>query len=141
ASQMAEARGIELVETKEAAGGDFTELVTVRISSGSDEVEVSGTAVGPRQVPYLVSIWGQSFYVPFSEHLTVFRYVDQPGMIGRVGTEFGQEGVNIVSAAVGAEASGEGAVMVLTTDAEVAPASIERILKLEGFEAGYSVDF
>lgn len=141
APQMAEERGIELVETKEAASGDFTELVTVRITSGAEEIEVSGTGVGPRQVPYLVSIWEQSFYLPFSEHLTVFRYVDQPGMIGRVGTEFGQEGVNIVSAAVGAETTGEGAVMVLTTDAEVKPGSIERILQLEGFEAGYSIDF
>ena len=40
-------------------------------------------------------------------------------MIGRVGTIFGEEGVNIISAAVGAESSGEQAVMALTTDAPV----------------------
>ena len=40
-------------------------------------------------------------------------------MIGRVGTMFGEEGVNIVSAAVGAEPGGESAVMALTTDAPV----------------------
>ena len=40
-------------------------------------------------------------------------------MIGRVGTVFGEEGVNIVSAAVGAEEEGERAVMALTTDAPV----------------------
>lgn len=140
APQMAEDRGIDLVETKEAARGDFTELVTVRIRSGADEIEVAGTAVGPRQVPYLASVWGQSFYLPFSDHLTVFRYADRPGMIGRVGTEFGQAGVNIISAAVG-EASGDSAVMVLTTDGPVNADTIERILKLEGFEDGRSVDF
>ena len=42
--------------------------------------------------------------MPFADHLAVFRYADQPGMIGRVGTAFGEHGVNIVSAAVGAEA-------------------------------------
>ncbi len=89
------------------APSDFTELVTVRVGSGDDEVEVAGTSVGPRNEPYLVSVWGESFYLPFAEHITVFRYADQPGMIGRVGTMFGEEGVNIVSAAVGAEQGGE----------------------------------
>ena len=104
APQMAEERGIELVETKDALSEDFTELVTVRIESGEAAVEVAGTGVGPRNEPYLVSAWGESFYLPFADHISVFRYTDQPGMIGRVGTVFGEEGVNIISAAVGAEA-------------------------------------
>ena len=33
--------------------------------------------------------------------MTVFRYQDLPGMIGRVGTIFGAHGINISSAAVG----------------------------------------
>ena len=57
-------------------------------------------------------------------------------MIGRVGTIFGEEGVNIVSAAVGAEPDGEAAVMALTTDAPVNPSTIERILQLDGFFVG-----
>ena len=103
---MAEERGIELVETKDCGAEDFTELVTVRIGSAEDGVEVSGTGVGPRNEPYLVSIWGESFYLPFADHIAVFRYADRPGMIGKVGTIFGEESVNIVSAAVGAEAGG-----------------------------------
>ena len=63
--------------------------------------------------------------MPFAEHLVVFRYKDQPGMIGRVGTIFGEQGVNIVSAAVGAEASGDDAVLALTTDAPVPDESLE----------------
>jgi D-3-phosphoglycerate dehydrogenase len=137
---MAEERGIELVETNDASAKDFTELVTVRLQSGGEEVEVSGTGVGPRNEPYLVSIWGESFYLPFAEHLAVFRYADQPGMIGRVGTALGEEGVNIISAAVGAEPGGERAVMALTTDAPVRGETIEKILQLDGFSVGKSVD-
>jgi D-3-phosphoglycerate dehydrogenase / 2-oxoglutarate reductase len=140
APQMAEERGIELVETKDASAEDFTELVTVRVGSGDHEVEVAGTSVGPRNEPYLVSVWGEGFYLPFAEHIAVFRYADQPGMIGRVGTMFGEEGVNIVSAAVGAEQGGDKAVMALTTDAPVRDETIERILGLEGFAIGRSVD-
>jgi D-3-phosphoglycerate dehydrogenase / 2-oxoglutarate reductase len=140
APQMAEERGIELVETKDSSAEDFTELVTVRLLSGGEEVEVAGTGVGPRNEPYLVSAWGESFYLPFAEHLSVFRYADQPGMIGRVGTAFGKEGVNIISAAVGAETGGERAVMALTTDAPVHEETIEKILQLDGFSVGRSVD-
>ncbi|HEY1286528.1 MAG TPA: phosphoglycerate dehydrogenase [Solirubrobacterales bacterium] len=140
APQMAEERGIELVETNDTGAGDFTELVTVRLGSGPEAVEVSGTSVGPRNDAYLVSVWGESFYLPFAEHLAVFRYADRPGMIGRVGTMFGEEGVNIISAAVGAEAGGERAVMALTTDDAVRSETIEKILQLDGFSVGRSVD-
>ncbi len=140
APQMAEERGIELIETKDSGSEDFTELITVRLGSGDDAAEVSGTGVGPRNEPYLVSVWGESFYLPFADHLTVFRYADQPGMIGRVGTVFGEQGVNIVSAAVGASAGGEQAVMALTTDAPVREETIAKILELDGFSIGRSVD-
>ncbi len=136
APAMAEERGIELTELSEATADDFTELVTVRVG----EVEVAGTGVGPRNIPYLVGVWGQSFYMPFADHLAIFRYADQPGMIGRVGTAFGEHGVNIVSAAVGAEASGEEAVMALTTDAPVPEAVIDAIASGEGFFVGRAVD-
>ncbi len=140
APQMAEERGIELVEQRDAVSEDFTELIKVRIESGDDEVEVAGTGVGPRNEPYLVSVWGEGFYLPFGEHLAVFRYSDQPGMIGRVGTAFGEEGVNIVSAAVGAEQSGDRAVMALTTDAPVQGSTVAMILELDGFSVGRAVD-
>jgi D-3-phosphoglycerate dehydrogenase len=136
APAMAEDRGIELVERKESASEDFTELVTVRIG----DTEVSGTGVGPRNIPYLVGVWGQSFYMPFADHLAIFRYADQPGMIGRVGTAFGANGVNIDSAAVGAEASGDGeAVMALTTDAPVPDEVIAEIASGDAFSVGRSV--
>ncbi len=140
APQMAEERGIELTETKEPGSEDFTELVTVRLGSGDAAVEVAGTGVGPKNEPYLVSAWGESFYLPFAEHITVFRYADMPGMIGRVGTAFGDQGVNIVSAAVGAQHGGDSAVMALTTDAPVRSEALETILGLDGFSVGRSVD-
>ena len=140
APAMAEERGIELIELKESASEDFTELVVVRIGEGEDAVEVAGTGVGPRHVPYLVRVWGQAFYMPFADHLAIFRYVDQPGMIGRVGTAFGEHGVNIVSAAVGAEALEHEAVMALTTDAPVPDGVVEQIATGDGFHVGRAVD-
>ena len=140
APTMAEERGIDLVELKESVSEDFTELVTVRLGEGESAAEVAGTGIGPRNVPYLVRVWGQSFYMPFADHLAIFRYADQPGMIGRVGTAFGQHGVNIVSAAVGAEAREHEAVMALTTDAPVPQDVIDEIASADGFFVGRAVD-
>jgi D-3-phosphoglycerate dehydrogenase len=140
APAMASERGIDLVEVKETASDEFTDLVTVRIESGVRAVEVAGTAVGPRNVPHLVGVWGESFYMPLEQHLAIFRYRDQPGMIGRVGTAFGRHGVNIVSAAVGREANPDQAVMALTTDGKVPDGVIEEIVAMADFEVGRAVD-
>jgi D-3-phosphoglycerate dehydrogenase len=140
APQMAEERGIEIITIKEPSAEEFTDLIRVTIQSGGETVSVGGTTVGPKNTPYLVSIWDQSFYVPFAEHMAVFRYSDQPGMIGRVGTAFGEQGVNIGSAAVGAESDSDKAVMVVTSDAEVQSETIEAIKQLDGFSEGYSIE-
>ena len=63
-----------------------------------------------------------------------------PGMIGRVGSAFGDNGVNIGSAAVGAEADSDQAVMVVTSDGEVSSETIEAIKQLDGFAAGFSIE-
>ncbi len=140
ASALAEQRGIELTQIEETASEDFTEQLTVRAGHGAETIEVSGTGVGPRNSPYLIGAWGQSFYMPLAEHLAIFRYADQPGMIGKVGSAFGEHGVNIVSAAVGATEGQDEAVMALTTDAPVPPSVIDEIAGGEGFVAGRAVE-
>ena len=102
-------------------------------------MEVAGTGFGPRNVPHLVSVYGQSFNIEVAEHFAFFRYRDQPGMIGRVGSIFGEHGVNIASAAVGAEEGAE-AVMAVTTDAAVPDALIREIAALDGFHDGRAVN-
>ena len=61
-------------------------------------------------------------------------------MIGRVGTVFGERGVNIVSAAVGAEEGAENAVMAVTTDAPVPDELLRDIVGLDDFHTGRAVD-
>ncbi|MGI8632707.1 MAG: phosphoglycerate dehydrogenase [Solirubrobacterales bacterium] len=140
ASALAEERGIELTETREPVSGDYAELVTVRLAAGGEQVEVQGTGVGPRDVPHLVGVWGQAFMLPLADHLAVFRYEDRPGMMGRVGTIFGEQGVNIGSAAVGAAADEQQAVLIVTTDRSVPRSLVEKIVSIDGFSQGRSAD-
>jgi D-3-phosphoglycerate dehydrogenase len=139
APSIADERGIQVEERKQSESADFNELVTVGLVAGGKRVDVAGTGFGPRQVPHLVSVYGQSFNIEVAPHFAFFRYQDQPGMIGRVGTIFGEHGVNIASAAVGAEA-GEEAVMAVTADAPVPDDLIAEIAKLDGFHDGRAVN-
>jgi D-3-phosphoglycerate dehydrogenase len=139
APSIAEERGIVVSEERVGASEDFNELVTVAIVSGDERVEVAGTGFGPRNVPHLVSVYGQSFNIEVAPHFAFFRYRDQPGMIGRVGTIFGKHGVNIASAAVGAEEGAE-AVMAVTTEAPVPDELIDQIASLDGFRDGRAVN-
>jgi D-3-phosphoglycerate dehydrogenase len=144
APAMAEERGIEVVETKRSAAHDYTDLVRATIACGSDSVRVAGTLVGQRFRPHLLEAWGQRFDMQLEDHITVFRYRDKPGMIGRVGTCFGAHGINIVSAAVGrqdeeGEEGGGVAVMAVTTDAPVPIEVVDEIATGEGFVSGRTV--
>jgi D-3-phosphoglycerate dehydrogenase / 2-oxoglutarate reductase len=145
APALAEERGIELVETKVSTVHDYSDLVRVSIDSGESSTRVSGTLLGRRNRPHLLEVWGQRFDLQLEDNLAVFRYRDVPGMIGRVGTSFGERGINIVSAAAGRDAdeyrhdTERLQVMIITTDAPVSRDVVEQIVAGDGFEAGRTV--
>jgi D-3-phosphoglycerate dehydrogenase len=143
---LAEERGIEVVESKRASARDFTDLVRVTIVGGEQRVRVVGTNLGRRNRPHLLEAWGQRFNLQLEGNVTLFRYSDVPGMIGRVGSAFGAHGVNIVSAAVGRQpdedgpaVAGASAAMAVTTDVPVPPAVIDEIVAGEGFVTARTV--
>jgi D-3-phosphoglycerate dehydrogenase / 2-oxoglutarate reductase len=146
APALADERGIAVAETSRPAARDFTDLVRVTVTSGESSNRVVGTTLGRRNRPHLLEAWGSRFNVQLEPHLAVFRYRDQPGMLGRVGTALGDAGVNVISAAVGlrpddgggGERSAE-AVMVVTTESAVPQAVVDEIARSDGFAAGRAV--
>jgi D-3-phosphoglycerate dehydrogenase len=145
APSIAEERGIRVVETKHSSARDYTDLVRVEVTAGQTTVRVAGTLLGRRNRPHLIEAWGQRFDVQLEAHVTLFRYQDLPGMLGRVGTAFGEHGVNIVSAAVGRQPdedpSGDGrlAAMVITTTTPPPREVVDQIVGSDGFVAGQTV--
>jgi D-3-phosphoglycerate dehydrogenase len=146
APTMAQQRGIVFEEKAVSEAEDFNELIRVTVVAGGERVAVAGTGIGPHQVPHLVEVQGRRLTIELEPHVTVFRYEDLPGMIGRVGTIFGAHGINISSAAVGHTPDGGGgseqprAAMVVTTDAAVGREVVDEIVASEGFVDGWSVE-
>jgi D-3-phosphoglycerate dehydrogenase len=144
APAMAEERGIVVEEKAVSEAQDFHELIRVTVIAGGERVAVAGTGIGPGRVPHLVEVQGRRLTIELEQFVTVFRYADLPGMIGRVGTIFGKHGINISSAAVGhlpdgATDSKRLAAMVVTTDALVPREVVDEIVASDGFEDGWAV--
>ena len=139
---LAQERGIAITERSTPQAHDFTDLIRVRLRGGGETTRVVGTVLGRRNRPHLLEAWGSRFNVQLEEHLAVFRYRDQPGMLGRVGTALGDAGVNIISAAVGRRPEGDSdgeAVMVVTADAPVPAEVLAALLAGSDFFAARAV--
>jgi D-3-phosphoglycerate dehydrogenase len=129
---LAEERGIEVVEQRRRACRDFTNLVRVSVGNG-DTLRVAGTTIGRDDRMWLVSALGFELEMELAPLLVLFRYDDVPGVIGRVGTLFGDAGVNIANMAVSRTRRGGKALMVLSVDSEPEPGLVERV-RAEGFD-------
>ena len=114
---IAAERGIEVGEERRRASRDFTNLVRVEVRSNGDRVRVSGTTIGNEDRQWLVSALGFELEMELAPLLVFFRYDDVPGVIGRVGSLFGDADVNIANMAVSRTNRGGKALMALSLDA------------------------
>jgi D-3-phosphoglycerate dehydrogenase len=145
APALAGQRGISTSENQQTEIHDYTDMIRVTVTSGEHSASVAGTVIGNLHRPHLLEAWGQRFQVQLEEHITMFRYHDRPGMLGRVGTLFGDNDVNIVSSIVGRQPEGAEAgqepfaAMIVTTDSPVPDVLVQEIASSDGFVAGVHV--
>jgi D-3-phosphoglycerate dehydrogenase / 2-oxoglutarate reductase len=131
APMIAAERGVEVREERSRAARDFTNLVRVEaVVSDGEEIRVAGTTIGNDDRLWLVSALGFELDMELAPLLVFFRYDDVPGVIGRVGTLFGEAGVNIANMTVSRTRRGGKALMALSID-QPAPASLADRLRDE----------
>ena len=130
---IAAERGIEVLEERRRASRDFTNLVRVEVRSNGDQVRVAGATIGTENRQWLVSAMGFELEMELAPLLVFFRYDDLPGVIGRVGTLFGEAGVNIANMAVSRTRRGGKALMALSIDTEPPPELVETV-RAQGFD-------
>lgn len=130
APQLAEARGIEVVERKESRSANYANLIqTISTRNDNGHIrtrQVDGTIFNGHD-PHIVSIQNLRVDVVPEGTLLIIPNHDRPGMIGHVGTILGEAGVNIVGMQVGRRAVGERAVMVIALEEPVAPEVIAKL--------------
>jgi D-3-phosphoglycerate dehydrogenase len=129
---IASERGIEVKEERRRSSRDFTNLIRVTVRAGDAELACAGTTIGRDNRLWLVSALGFELETELAPLMVFFRYDDVPGMIGRVGTLFGEADVNIANMAVSRTRRGGKALMALSVDQPAPPELVEKLR--EGFD-------
>jgi D-3-phosphoglycerate dehydrogenase len=130
APTLAQARGVEVVETKRASVGDYANLVATRSTRNdnghSRNRQVDGTVFNGREA-HIVSIQDLRVDIVPQGTILLIPNHDRPGMIGHVGTILGRHGVNIAGMQVGRKAVGERAVMIINLEEPVSQEVIQEL--------------
>jgi D-3-phosphoglycerate dehydrogenase len=131
AEMLLRERGIELVEQSRTDPGAFSSVVAVDLVSGDRVHRAAGTLFG-RSMPRLVQLEGHRLEAYLDGVLLVFTHQDVPGIIGRVGTAFGELGINIAQMTVGRSTPGGDAIGVLNLDQEPSAEALRAVLACPG---------
>jgi D-3-phosphoglycerate dehydrogenase len=132
---VAQERGIRVHEEKEEShrGGAGT-VLTIVLHTAGGESRASATVIHGEQ-PRLLAFDGIDIETPLEGNLLVCRNLDVPGVIGKIGTILGQQGVNIANFALGRERAGAKPVKALAVVQVDEPVSEKVLEALKVIEA------
>ncbi len=120
--------GVQFEVVKSSNACDYTELVKVEATCPNGEVfSAEGTFTGKTNEPRIVGINGREVEVAAEGKLLVLENVDQPGMVGLIGTLLGKDKVNIADMSLSRLTPGGTAYMVVRVDHEPSAAAREEI--------------
>jgi D-3-phosphoglycerate dehydrogenase len=139
ARSLAEARGMELSCSESMSLGN-DHAVQVSLSGGMQELAVTGAAPDGTP-PRLTRIGGFHIDVAPRDTLVILTNNDVPGVIGRVGTVLGDNGVNIAEYHQARLAQGGEALAAISVDGTVDPGVRESLLKLPDVSSATVVHF
>ncbi|MEI6624644.1 MAG: NAD(P)-dependent oxidoreductase, partial [Actinomycetes bacterium] len=138
---LAADRGVAVATISEGESLEHRCLVRIRLAlSDGSRVSVAATVIAPRQDEKLVEIDGFEIDVPISDHMAFFRYSDRPGVVGATGNILGAAKVNIAGMQVSRTKPGGQALIALTVDSRIPPATLAQIATEIGADSVTAVD-
>ena len=137
---IAQQRGIRVIESKATQPEDYVSLLSVRVrtKSGRQHI-VCGTIFGRTQ-PRIVRVDNFRFEaIPEGATLLV-RNVDQPGVVGQIGSLLGEARVNISRMQLGLDPETGEALQLLSVKGDLGDALLQRLRSLPGIESVKRLD-
>ena len=131
---VAKETGLRIKVEKSSESSDYVNLITVKGKGPDDDLSISGTITGKRNIPRFIAIDKFEIDMVPSRHMAFISYRDIPGQIGKIGTEFGKLNVNIAAMHVGRKKMSGDAVMGLNMDTEITIDMVEKFKKASGFK-------
>jgi len=130
APAIAKVHGLEVGESTVALATNCTELIEVTVHKGGETCRVAGTFYG--KSARIVHIAGHNVETSPSGRLLFVENDDRPGIVGQVGTQLGQSGVNIANMALSRTSDHSRAVTVIEVDTEPPAELIEKLKATPG---------
>ena len=126
APAIAKARGLEMESgvATESRGHRSTLEVQV-VSANGDTATVEGALTSLEHVEKIVRINGRGVDMRAEGRNLFLSYTDQPGALGKVGSQLGEQGINIEAAALTQAVKGDGAFLILRVESEI-PEDLEQ---------------
>jgi D-3-phosphoglycerate dehydrogenase / 2-oxoglutarate reductase len=128
---IAQDRGIEVLESTSSASVAFANLIALRLKTSEDDLSVAGTLFGRNHLR-LVDVDGVEVDTIPQGNILLVKNDDTPGIVGRVGTLLGTQGVNIARMGLGRKPGSGRAIMLIEVDNEVPPALLDELPKVPG---------
>jgi D-3-phosphoglycerate dehydrogenase len=128
AELLARERGIEIIESTSPKSADFGSVLHTDVVTEKKSYTAAGTLFG-NQYLRLVQLGPHRLDAYLDGVMLIFTHHDRPGLIGHIGTAFGQHQVNIAQMTVGRQQQGGEAIAVLNLDSLPPPAAIDEVKK------------
>ncbi len=126
ANILAKGRGIEVVQKTTDIKSDFPNMISVTIETDKEKRKVFGV-LSINKEARIVKVDNFEMEITPEKNMLIYKNVDKPGIIGRVGTILGEKGVNIASFDVGRCREDKVAMGIITVDSDVPKDVVESI--------------
>jgi D-3-phosphoglycerate dehydrogenase len=128
---VARERGMAVDEVRQSQRGAYETYVRLTVKTERQERSVAGTVFSDGK-PRIIQIKDINLDASFGTHMLYITNKDEPGFIGRLGTLFGNQKVNIATFNLGRSAPGEDAIALVEVDGEIADNVLTEVAKLKG---------
>jgi D-3-phosphoglycerate dehydrogenase len=128
---LAREMGINVQEQRREDGRELLNSLSVMVETDRGKVDLMGTVFGSSSVR-LVQIDGFRVEVNPEGYLLIYRNIDKPGFLARVGTILAASGVNIGGVSLGRTAAGAMALTVMNVDDPISQTLLGELSGLEG---------
>jgi len=105
-------------------------LVQVEIKTDKETRKVCGT-LSPNKKPRIVKMDNYYFELSPQGEIVLVQNRDVPGIIGALGTLFGENGINIATMTFGREKMGGMAISLLNVDSTISSQMLEKVRKIK----------
>ena len=137
---FAKERGIQISTTNQDKSGAFDGYIKVTVVTGKRERSIAGTVFSDGK-PRFIQIKGINIDAEVGAHMLYTTNEDVPGVIGTLGSMFGEAGVNIANFSLGRDKQRGDAIALLYVD-ELAPDSlISKLLASGKFKRAKALEF